>query len=436
MGSEHGLSRGITSEALRDNPDFYQIRPEGQEVREYADKLGETVFGQERACLEVSRAMMRARAGFSDPNRPAFVGMFAGETGSGKTEMGRAIARTLSPDNPEAAIKIIDSSTFQGQHDVAKLVGSPPGYVGYGNPKGILITPDFLKQPNVIVFDEIEKGHPQLHKTLLSILDKGKLTVQLGTSTYNNVETVDMNFANSHIILTSNAGAEEVHKAKQGNHRVGFQGSGDENRRADIINVGRKAIEDRWRNMPEFLGRIDAIIVFDSLTPEVYERIFDKFLQEANENQRYGQNTLFVTDEVRNYIINKTDHKYGARDLRKEMEKHLITPAAEVKLLLPEGTPFVADLDTPEGQEPELVFWSSRVIEEQQRQLAFEKQGGVVFEKKKRRRTPPENTDPECETDEEGRGEGPDQNDGTSRARAAVVQSSGEKEGDKQPPKE
>lgn len=208
-----------------------------------ASELGTIVVGQEEAVRRVAGRMILAESRMNDPNRPLSTMLFLGNTGVGKTETAHALAQVMFENPNSDQLKIIDCAQFQGQHDVAKITGSPPGYVGYGNPN-IMFTPDFLEKRNIIVFDEIEKGHPQLHKVLLSVMDKGRITVDIGTSQYNNVKPTLLNFANSHIILTSNVGAKEMQKARTGKSSIGFGSkTADSN---SIQAIGKNALTERF----------------------------------------------------------------------------------------------------------------------------------------------------------------------------------------------
>lgn len=351
----HEFQRGLSKKDIAEDKDLFRIKPENSIIVEYTAKLEETVFGQSRACREVARAMTRVLAGFTNPNRPEFVGMFLGEPGVGKTEMGKAIARIIDPSDYENRLLVIDCSTFQQSHDISKLVGAPPGYVGYGNKP--LITPDFLSRKNVIVFDEIEKADPVLHKTLLQVMEKGKLAVPIGESTYVKVENKTLNFAYSTILLTSNVGSEEIRTAKLGTKNFGFKTTEDPTiSKEQVFQIGINSVKKFWRHMPEFTNRIDAVVVFDSLSQEVYRKLVDKFISECNENQTIGHNPLVITPDLKNWVISKTDLYYGGRELRRTIDKHIIAPAAEVKLSLYDGVPIIADI----SEEEKVIFFTSK----------------------------------------------------------------------------
>lgn len=347
----------LTSKDIRESPNFRKIEPDNKLVNEITSRLQQTVFGQERACKSVARAILRADAGMSFEGRPEFIGFFLGPTGTGKTEMGRAIARHYYNDTKtaETQLKVIDCSAFTQPHELAKLTGAPPGYVGYGDKP--IITEEFLSKRNVIVFDEIEKSCDGMIQLLLPVLSHGRLQVTAGKSTYVDVKNKDLNFANSTILFTSNVGAEKISQIKQGSQNIGFktQECGDKDN--EIYKAGEKALRDRYKSMPEFLGRINSIVVFESLKPDVLQKIFYKFLNEYNANQTRGMNFLAVTSELRDWIIEQSPTEYGARDLQNTMDKLLVTPAAEVKLQLPHNIAFIGDIENDN-----IIFWASTIL--------------------------------------------------------------------------
>jgi ATP-dependent Clp protease ATP-binding subunit ClpC len=211
MAKENPLDRS----KVEKNPDYYSVESEDEMTLWVKQILEETVYGQPEACLDVAHAITRTISGLSDPNRPGYVGLYLGEPGVGKTEMGTAIAKVLDPKYWEERLKVIDCNMFQQSHDIQRFLGAPPSYVGYGDET--FITKEFLNQPNVLVFDEIEKAHPALHKLLLRIMDKGKLDIneQEEDLMYEG-ELLGLNFSNSFIIMTSNIGSEEIGNIKSG----------------------------------------------------------------------------------------------------------------------------------------------------------------------------------------------------------------------------
>jgi ATP-dependent Clp protease ATP-binding subunit ClpB len=253
------------------------------------DELGKRVIGQRAAVQAVSDAVRRARAGISDPNRPTGSFLFLGPTGVGKTELAKALAGFLFDD--ERAMVRIDMSEYSEKHSVARLVGAPPGYVGYD--EGGQLTEAVRRRPySVVLFDEVEKAHPDVFDVLLAVLDDGRLTDGQG-------RTVD--FRNVILVLTSNLGS------------VAFMGDLPEELKRDAVMA---AVRDHFK--PEFLNRLDDIVVFASLTTEELTRIVD--IQVAALAQRLAGRrlTLDVTDAAREWLaLNGFDPLYGARPLRR-----------------------------------------------------------------------------------------------------------------------
>lgn len=339
--------RSLSSKDLQNRSCFRRAISSGETEKFYQAKLEETVFGQAKACRAVAKALTRSDAGLNLPDRPEFIGMFLGEPGCGKTEMGRAIAKTISPSEWEKHLLIIDCNGLQDGPDIHKISGSSPMYVGYGD--NVLIMPEVLQKPNVIVFDEIEKAHSDLHRLLLGIFDKGKLTVPLkkivtrdNGKQYYDTAPVELNFANSKIILTSNIGSAEINRARKGS-QMGFVPEAPADK-STVEKTGLRAVQQYWRHMPEFLNRVDNIIVFEPLTLPVYEKVFDKFITEYNDAQSRGQNFLAVTRELRSWIVSQIDQSQGGRALRNTIEEKIITPMAEVKAEVYESVPLIADL--------------------------------------------------------------------------------------------
>jgi ATP-dependent Clp protease ATP-binding subunit ClpB len=252
-------------------------------------ELGKRVIGQKRAIQAVSDAVRRARAGISDPNRPTGSFLFLGPTGVGKTELAKAIAWFLFDD--ERAMVRIDMSEYSEKHSVARLVGAPPGYVGYE--EGGQLTEAVRRRPySVILLDEVEKAHPDVFDILLAVLDDGRLTDGQG-------RTVD--FRNTLLILTSNLGSTVL------------VGDLPEELKRDAV-LG--AVRDHFK--PEFLNRLDDIVVFDALTTEDLTQIVDIQLDALSARLAGRRLTLDVTDAAREWLaINGFDPLYGARPLRR-----------------------------------------------------------------------------------------------------------------------
>jgi ATP-dependent Clp protease ATP-binding subunit ClpC len=304
------------------------VEGEGERLLNLEERLHTRVIGQDQAVEVLADAVRRARAGLKDPNRPIGSFIFLGPTGVGKTELARALAEFMFDD--EDNMVRVDMSEFQESHSVSKLIGAPPGYVGYDD--GAQLTEAVRRRPfSVVLFDEIEKAHPDVFNTLLQVLDDGRLTDSHG-------RTVD--FRNTIIIMTSNLGSEGI--ARQA---FGF---GKQSREETESARMRTNVEDALKQQfkPEFLNRLDEFIVFDSLTHEDIERIVDKFMSEVCQRVSDLKVSLTLTDGVRAWLA-KTgfDRMYGARPLKRAIQRYVESPLSK-KLLageFPEGSAIVID---------------------------------------------------------------------------------------------
>lgn len=270
------------------------------------EELHKRVVGQDEAVAAVARAIRRSRAGLKDPKRPIGSFIFLGPTGVGKTELARALAEALFGD--EDAMIRLDMSEYQERHTVSRLVGAPPGYVGYE--EGGQLTEAVRRKPySVVLLDEIEKAHPDVFNVLLQVLEDGRLTEARG-------RTVD--FRNTVIIMTSNAGAEMIH----GKAVLGFATDRDTQRQHEEMK-DRVMEEVKRIFRPEFLNRVDEIIVFHSLTREHLHSIVDLRIKEVEE--RLSQSAgikLEVTQKAKEKLIEEgTDPSYGARPLRRAIQR-------------------------------------------------------------------------------------------------------------------
>lgn len=320
-----------------------------------SSELQSTVFGQEKAMKQLAGAVARSMAGFSDPNRPEMTAMLIGGTGVGKTEAGKALAKHLYPRDWEERFLRVDCTQLQGEASLGRLKGSEPGYIGSGD-NNLLITPEFLKKGGVIVFDEIEKAHPAVWRWLLPVMEEGQQTVLAPSSGSWHADLVPLNFSNTYIIMTANVGAEALHRARAGNQGMGFHKFGE---KPDMDKIGIGELKKHFKDMPEFLGRIDATVCFNDLERPQLERIFNKFMDEINQDQRYGHNFLAVTTELRNFVLDHAETgEYGAREIRHKIDEYIVTKASEIKVsgVLPDMAPLIGDL---EGDE--VIFWTSDV---------------------------------------------------------------------------
>ncbi len=348
---------------IENNPDYYSVESGNEVVRMVAEILEETVFGQPVACAEVAQPIARQICGLGDPGRPIYVGLFLGESGVGKTEMGVAVSKVFDPKSYQERLKVIDCDMFQHSHDIQRILGAPPSYVGYGDEP--LISKDFLAVPNVIVFDEIEKADISLHRLLLRIMDKARLEINENEDDLmfdEDEEFLDpgLDFSRSVIIMTSNLGSDEIKNIRTGKKSLGFITSKDDGGQRDIQVAGLAAAEKFWKHMPEFLNRIDSTVVFNSHTPEVINKLFDKFLSESFENQIGDATHIMVTDQLKKWVLEQTDSKKAGRELKRLISRLIITPAAEVKFKIPKGVPLIADISQDEPKR--VIFWLSKII--------------------------------------------------------------------------
>jgi len=270
------------------------------------DHLHQRVIGQDEAVRAVADAVLRARSGIKDPNRPIGSFLFLGPTGVGKTELARALAHTLFDD--EANMVRIDMSEYMEKHTVARLIGAPPGYVGYE--EGGQLTEAVRRKPfSVILFDEVEKAHHDVFNVLLQVLDDGRLTDSQG-------RTVD--FKNTVLIMTSNLGSQEILEAQQRN--MDYEGI-----RALVL----QEIQQHFR--PEFLNRVDEVVVFHPLTQEELGPIVEIQLQRLRARLADRQMTLELSPEVVSDLAARGyDHVYGARPLKRLIQQDIETPLSRL----------------------------------------------------------------------------------------------------------
>lgn len=272
---------------------------EREKLLHLEENLKKRVKGQDEAIHLVSDAIIRARAGIKDPNRPIGSFIFLGPTGVGKTEVARSLAYELFDD--ERHMIRIDMSEYMESHSVARLIGSPPGYVGYDD--GGQLTEAVRRNPySIVLFDEIEKAHKDVFNILLQILDDGRITDSQG-------RTVD--FKNTIIIMTSNLGSEYILEND-----------------ANSTNLVMNELHHTFK--PEFINRIDEIIIFNSLSKEVVYKVLEKIIKEIETRLSDKKITITLTDNAKNYIVeNSYDERYGARPIKRYVSRNIETLIAE-----------------------------------------------------------------------------------------------------------
>ena len=297
------------------------------------EELHKTIVKQDSAISALSRAIRRSRAGLKPANRPAGSFLFLGPTGVGKTEVARALALFLFAS--EKALIRFDMSEFMEKHSVSKLIGSPPGYVGYE--EGGQLTERVRRAPySIILLDEIEKAHPELFNILLQVFEDGQLTDGLGNI---------VDFKNTIIIMTSNLGARYLQKQ----NRLGFSGASSDAATAKAESEVMSEVKRVFN--PEFLNRIDETIIFESLNDEDLLKIMGMMIEEINKNLARKEIHIRLGDDAAKYILDKTcgDRNYGARPLRRALQKYIEDPLSET--LIQGGLTMPADLEIFLGED-------------------------------------------------------------------------------------
>lgn len=305
---------------------------EGARLLKMADELRGSVIGQDEAIGKVVKSIQRNRAGLKDPNKPIGTFVFLGPTGVGKTQMAKVLAEYLfeSVDN----LIRIDMSEYMEKFSVSRLVGAPPGYVGYE--EGGQLTEKVRRKPYaVVLLDEIEKAHPDVFNILLQVLDEGQLTDSLGRR---------VDFRNTIVIMTSNIGTREISNFGQG---VGFATKA----RQDTVNEHTKGVIQKALKRafaPEFLNRIDDVVLFNTLSREDIYKIIDIELRGLYNRVKNLGFEISLSDEAKDYVLDKGyDIQYGARPLKRAIQKYLEDPMAEtiIKSSLVEGDAMLVDYD-------------------------------------------------------------------------------------------
>ena len=297
------------------------LEGEKEKLIHMEDRLGDRVIGQNEAISAVSNAVRRARSGLQDPNRPIGSFIFMGPTGVGKTELAKALAEFIF-DSEQAMVRI-DMSEYMEKHSVSRLIGAPPGYVGYE--EGGYLTETVRRRPySVVLFDEIEKAHPEIFNVLLQILDDGRMTDGHG-------RTVD--FKNTIIIMTSNVGSRWIQEL-------------GESRREEMESRITEALRTNFK--PEFLNRIDEIIIFDNLTQEQIGEIVDIQIKRLGSRLAQMSMELVLSENARSFLAEKGfDQIYGARPLKRAIQKYIENPLSMeiLKGNISEGAKIEADLE-------------------------------------------------------------------------------------------
>lgn len=290
------------------------VAKEADRLLHIEDILHKRVVGQNEGVNAVAKAIRRARAGLKDPKRPIGSFLFLGPTGVGKTELARSLAEVIFGD--ESAMIRFDMSEYMEKHTVSRMLGAPPGYIGYD--EGGLLTDAVRRKPYaVILLDEIEKAHPDIFNILLQVLDDGRLTDSQG-------RTVD--FKNTVIIMTSNAGAFKLQPQKT--NTMGFAVNEDKQIKQNAKKIVMDEVKRQFK--PEFLNRIDEIIIFEPLTDKELTQIVTLLLNDVQKRLAEMDIELIIKDEVKSYLLKHgTDTIYGARPLKRAVQRYLQDPLAE-----------------------------------------------------------------------------------------------------------
>jgi ATP-dependent Clp protease ATP-binding subunit ClpC len=318
-------------------PVFKLTEEETEKLLRMEDEIHKRIISQHEAISAVSRAMRRTRSGLKDPRRPSGSFIFLGPSGVGKTELSKALAEFLFGD--EDALIQLDMSEYMEKHTVSRLIGSPPGYVGYE--EGGQLTEAVRRKPfSVVLFDEIEKAHPDVFNTLLQILEDGHLTDAQGHQ---------VDFKNTIIIMTSNLGTRDIAKGVG----IGFMAARDD--AVTYEKMKETVTEELKRSFrPEFLNRIDEVIVFHSLSPDDVKRIVDLLMRRVEEQLKSKDVEIELTDDAKTLLAQKGyDKALGARPLRRTIQQMVEDPLAE-KLLYKEfraGETIIVDV-----RDGEVVF--------------------------------------------------------------------------------
>jgi ATP-dependent Clp protease ATP-binding subunit ClpB len=306
------------------------LESEKSKLLNMEDELRRRVVGQDQAVQAVANAVRRARSGLQDPNRPIGSFIFMGPTGVGKTELARALAEFLFDD--EHAMLRVDMSEFMEKHSVSRLIGAPPGYVGYD--EGGYLTEHVRRKPySVVLFDEIEKAHPDVFNVLLQILDDGRLTDGHG-------RTVD--FTNTIVIMTSNIGGALIHETLERHPQLNREDPAYKDLEIQVL----ESLRAQFR--PEFLNRIDEIIIFHSLSREQLKQIVEIQLDRVRQYLADHKITLNLTDAAKAHLAEEGyDPAFGARPLKRVIQRNILDKMAHEMLAgnIEDGNHVTADAD-------------------------------------------------------------------------------------------
>lgn len=330
--------------------------PMNRMLEEEADKLGrmeeelkKKIIGQEEAVKKISDTIKRSRAGIGDPNKPIGSFIFLGPTGVGKTELTKALAEFMF--NDEKALIRVDMSEFMEKHSVSKLIGAPPGYVGFDDAGGL--TETVRHRPySIVLFDEIEKAHPEVFNVLLQVLDNGRLTDSKGRT---------VNFKNTIIIMTSNIGAQYIDRME----KMGFgdRGEGDDGSYSNVKEKVLEALKDGFS--PEFINRLDDIIVFDVLSKEAIKEIVKIQIDIVRKRLLEKEIEINMSESALNYLgVEGYNPQYGARPLKRLIQNKILNPIASLiisKSIMKGGSVFVdlkdgeLDFDVKKGRKGAII---------------------------------------------------------------------------------
>src|SRR5881275_688915 len=313
LREKYHLDESSTGVVGREDIEDVVSRWTGVPIASIEEELHKRVISQDKSIVALARAIRRSRAGLKSPNRPIGSFLFLGPTGVGKTEVARTLAQFMF--GIEKALVRFDMSEFMEKHSVSKLIGSPPGYVGYE--EGGQLTERVKRAPySVVLLDEIEKAHPDVFNILLQVFEDGQLTDGLGN-------TVD--FKNTIIVMTSNIGARHLQKRTG----LGFQSEEKDTISDKVEEMVRSEVKKTFN--PEFLNRLDEVIIFQALTEKDLIQIVELMVQQLNQHLAQKHITITVTEEAKKWILDKTltDRNYGARPLRRALQKYIEDPLSE-----------------------------------------------------------------------------------------------------------